>query len=52
MPSPADGSVWYTVGVFGGTPGVLRFVPGPDPTPTGLAEVYNVPEPSGRAARA
>ena len=23
MPSPVDGSVWYTVGVFGGTPGVL-----------------------------
>lgn len=45
MPSPADGSVWYTVGVFGGTPGLLRFVPGPNPTETGLAEVYNVPEP-------
>jgi hypothetical protein len=45
MPSPVDGSVWYTVGVFGGTPGVLRFAPGPDPTATGLAEVYNVPQP-------
>ena len=45
MPSPVDGSVWYTVGVFGGTPVVLRFVRGPDPTATGLAEVYNVPKP-------
>ncbi|MBC7800235.1 MAG: carboxypeptidase regulatory-like domain-containing protein [Gemmatimonadaceae bacterium] len=24
MPNPVDGSVWYTVGVFGGTPGLLR----------------------------
>jgi hypothetical protein len=38
MPSPVDGSIWYTVGVFGGTPGFLRF----DPR-TGLSEVYNVP---------
>jgi hypothetical protein len=45
MPSPVDGSVWYTVGVFGGTPAVLRFVPGPDPTRTGLAEIYHVPAP-------
>ena len=41
MPSPVDGSIWYTVGIFGGTPGVLRF----DPT-TGLSEVYNVPAPA------
>jgi hypothetical protein len=41
MPSPIDGSVWYTVGAFGGTPGFLRF----DPT-TGLSEVYNVPLPA------
>jgi hypothetical protein len=27
MPSPVDGSIWYTVGVFGGTPAVLRFDP-------------------------
>jgi hypothetical protein len=45
MPSPVDGSVWYTVGIFGGTPGVLRFVPGSNPTETGLAEIYNVPKP-------
>ncbi|MFL5031481.1 MAG: carboxypeptidase-like regulatory domain-containing protein, partial [Xanthobacteraceae bacterium] len=37
MPSPVDGSIWYTVGVFGGTPGFLRFDPG-----TGLSEVFNV----------
>jgi hypothetical protein len=40
MPSPVDGSIWYTIGVFGGTPAVLRFVP-----ETGLSEVYNVPLP-------
>jgi hypothetical protein len=45
MPSPVDGSVWYTVGIFGGTPGILRFVPGSNPTETGLAEIYNVPKP-------
>jgi hypothetical protein len=39
MPNPADGSIWYSVGVFGGTPGFLRF----DPV-TGLSEVFNVPE--------
>jgi streptogramin lyase len=41
MPSPLDGSIWYTVGVFGGTPAVLRF----DPS-TGLSEVFNVPLPA------
>jgi hypothetical protein len=40
MPSPVDGSIWYTVGVFSGTPAVLRFVP-----ETGLSEIYNVPAP-------
>lgn len=45
MPSPVDGSIWYTVGVFGGTPAVLRFAPGADPTKTGLTEIYNVPKP-------
>ncbi|MFL5102232.1 MAG: carboxypeptidase regulatory-like domain-containing protein, partial [Xanthobacteraceae bacterium] len=40
MPNPADGSVWYTVGVFAGRGGVLRFDP-----ETGLSEVYNVPMP-------
>jgi hypothetical protein len=41
MPSPVDGSIWYTVGVFGGAPGFLRFDP-----KTGLSEVYNVPAPA------
>ena len=27
MPHPTDGSVWYTVGVFAGAPGFLRFDP-------------------------
>ena len=40
MPHPKDGSVWYTVGVFGGTPAFLRFDP-----KTQLSEVYNVPMP-------
>jgi len=40
MPNPVDGSVWYTVGVFAGRGGVLRFDP-----ETGLSEVYNVPMP-------
>ena len=40
MPSPVDGSIWYTVGVFGGTPAVLRFDPA-----TGLSEIFNVPLP-------
>jgi hypothetical protein len=40
MPNPVDGSVWYTVGVFAGRGGVLRF----DPR-TGLSEVYHVPMP-------
>jgi hypothetical protein len=40
MPNPKDGSVWYTVGVFGGPPGFLRFDP-----KTQLSEVYNVPMP-------
>jgi hypothetical protein len=41
MPSPVDGSIWYTVGVFGGAPGFLRFDP-----KTQLSEVYNVPMPA------
>ncbi len=41
MPSPVDGSIWYTVGVFGGAPGFLRFDP-----KTGLSEIYNVPKPA------
>ena len=40
MPSPVDGSIWYTVGVFGGTPAFLRYDP-----KTQLSEIYNVPLP-------
>ena len=45
MPSPVDGSIWYTVGVFGGTPAFVRFTPGSNPAETGLTEVFNVPKP-------
>src|SRR5436190_3900137 len=45
MPSPVDGSIWGSVGVFGGTAAVVRVVPGPNPPATALAEVYNVPKP-------
>lgn len=45
MPSPVDGSVWGTVGVFGGTSAVVRLDPGPNPPQTALAEIYNVPKP-------
>jgi streptogramin lyase len=41
MPHPKDGSIWYTVGIFGGPPGFLRFDP-----QTKLSEIYYVPEPS------
>lgn len=41
MPSPVDGSIWYTVGAFGGTPAFLRFDPA-----TGLSEIYNVAAPA------
>ncbi len=40
MPNPVDGSIWYTVGVFAGRGGVLRFDPG-----TQLSEVFYVPKP-------
>lgn len=40
MPHPQDGSIWYTVGVFGGRPGFLRF----DPS-TKLSEIYYMPKP-------
>jgi hypothetical protein len=39
MPHPSDGSVWYTVGVFAGAPGFLRFDP-----KTGLSEMYAMPK--------
>jgi hypothetical protein len=45
MPSPVDGSIWGTVGVFGGKGGIVRLVPGLNPPATALAEVYNVPLP-------
>jgi hypothetical protein len=40
MPNPADGSIWYTIGVFAGRGGVARFDP-----KTQLSEVYYVPQP-------
>jgi hypothetical protein len=45
MPSPIDGSVWGTVGVFSGTAAVVRLDPGPNPPATALAEIYHVPKP-------
>jgi hypothetical protein len=39
MPHPTDGSVWYTVNVFAGPPGFLRFDP-----KTNLSEFYAVPK--------
>jgi hypothetical protein len=45
MPSPADGSVWGSVGVFGGTPAIVRLDPGANPPATALAEIYYVPRP-------
>jgi hypothetical protein len=39
MPHPSDGSVWYTVGVFGGQAGFLRFDP-----KTQLSEFYAMPK--------
>jgi hypothetical protein len=39
MPHPTDGSIWYTVGVFGGAPGFLRYDP-----KTQLSEIYNMPK--------
>jgi hypothetical protein len=46
MPSPVDGSIWGSVGVFGGmAPGLVRLAPGLNPPATALAEVFNVPKP-------
>jgi hypothetical protein len=39
MPHPADGSIWYTMNVFAGTPGFLRFDP-----KTKLSEFYAIPK--------
>ena len=38
MPHPKDGSVWSTVGVFGGAPGFMRFDP-----KTQLSQFYQLP---------
>jgi hypothetical protein len=40
MPNPVDGSVWFTVGVFSGKGGIMRFDP-----KTKLSEEYNIPMP-------
>jgi hypothetical protein len=40
MPHPKDGSIWYTVGVFGGQAGFMRFDP-----KTQLSEFYAMPKP-------
>src|SRR6188472_361627 len=40
MPNPKDGSVWYTVGVFAGQAGFLRFDP-----KTQLSEFFAMPKP-------
>src|SRR5215475_7209681 len=39
MPHPTDGSVWYTLNVFAGPPGFLRFDP-----KTNLSEFYALPK--------
>jgi hypothetical protein len=39
MPHPTDGSVWYTLNIFVGTPGFLRFDP-----KTKLSEFYAIPK--------
>ena len=51
MPSPVDGSIWGTVGVFGGTAGGRARRPWPNPPATALAEIYNVPKPVLRHPR-
>ncbi len=40
MPNPVDGSVWYTVNVFAGEGGIVRFDP-----KTKLSEYYKIPMP-------
>jgi hypothetical protein len=39
MPHPTDGSVWYTLNIFAGTPGFLRF-----DSKTKLSEFYAIPK--------
>src|SRR6266853_1035798 len=41
--NPADGTIWGSVLGFPGS--VLRLDPGPDPSKTALAEIYEVPAP-------
>ncbi|MGE3244711.1 MAG: carboxypeptidase regulatory-like domain-containing protein [Beijerinckiaceae bacterium] len=41
MPSPADGSIWFTIGAFRGQAGFARFDP-----KTKLSEVFYVPAPA------
>jgi hypothetical protein len=43
MPSPADGSIWGSVRRYPGS--IVRLAPGPNPSETALAEIYNVPMP-------
>ncbi|HZA54597.1 MAG TPA: carboxypeptidase-like regulatory domain-containing protein [Candidatus Udaeobacter sp.] len=43
MPSPVDGSVWGSVRRNPGS--IVRLAPGPNPSETALAEIYNVPMP-------
>jgi len=47
-PSPVDGSVWGTTLGFPGN--IIRLNPGPDPTHTAVAEIYEVPWNDPRAA--
>ncbi len=43
MPSPVDGSIWGSNRSYPGA--VVRIDPGPNPSETALAEIYNVPLP-------
>ncbi len=45
MPNPVDGSVWGTVGVFGGVGGIVRVAPGDDAPNTASTEFYAVAAP-------
>ena len=45
MPSPVDGSIWGSAGVFGDVSSVVRLDPGANPPATALAEIYKVPKP-------
>jgi hypothetical protein len=45
MPSPVDGSIWGTVGVFGGVGGIERVVLGDDPPKTAIAQLFAPPAP-------